>query len=262
MLYLMLISPFVNLLDYYKGQLLMSAVPFGRVETLKYHRLSANMRRIGVFGGTFDPVHYGHLVVAEEVCATLQLTEMVFVPAGQPPHKTKEAITAVKHRLAMLELAIASNPHFTISRVDLDRPGPSYTVDTLRLLREQWGEDTAIYFVIGRDILEELLSWYDPAGVLEQLTYLVAVRRPGYNESETYYDWLEARMPGIKQRLLIVDAPQFEISATDLRKRVAEGRPIKYQTPDSVESYIIQCDLYRQKLDRSEREEIHDTNAS
>ncbi len=256
------ISPFVNLPDYSRGQELGSAVPFGRIETLKYHRLSATMRRVGVFGGTFDPVHYGHLVVAEEVYATLHLAEMVFVPAGQPPHKTHEVITAAEHRLAMLELAIASNPHFTISRVDLDRPGPSYTADTLRLLRKQWGEETAIYFVIGGDSLEDLLSWHDSPGILEQLTHLVAVRRPGYNESEEYYDWLEARLPGIKQRLLVVEAPQFVISATDLRLRVAEGRPIKYQTPDSVESYIIQYGLYRQKLAGSKREEIHDTNAS
>jgi nicotinate-nucleotide adenylyltransferase len=240
----------------------ISTVPFEREETLKYHKVSTTMRRVGVLGGTFDPVHYGHLVVAEEVYATLQLAEMVFVPAGQPPHKTNAEITTAKHRLEMLELAIASNPHFTISRVDLDRPGPCYTVDTLRLLREQWGDKTAIYFVIGRDSLEELLSWHDPSGILEQLTHLVAVTRPGYSESEAYYDWLEARLPGIKQRLLLVDAPQFDISATDLRKRVAEGRPIKYQTPESVESYIIQYGLYRPKLDGSEWEELHDTNAT
>jgi nicotinate-nucleotide adenylyltransferase len=212
---------------------------------LKYHKLSVNRGHIGVLGGTFDPVHYGHLVVAEEVYATLQLTEMVFVPTGQPPHKTNEEITAAEHRLAMLELAIASNPHFAISRVDLDRPGPSYTVDTLRLLREQWGDTTTIYFVIGGDSLEDLLSWHDPSGILEQLTHLVVVRRPGYNESEAYYEWLEARLPGIKQRLLMVDAPQFDISATDLRTRVEQGQPIKYQTPESVESYIIQYGLYR-----------------
>jgi nicotinate-nucleotide adenylyltransferase len=228
---------------------------------LKYHGPTANIRRVGVLGGTFDPVHYGHLVIAEEVYATLQLAEVVFVPAGQPPHKPGAEITAAEHRLAMLELAIASNPHFTISRVDLDRPGPSYTVDTLRLLRKQWGEETAIYFVIGGDSLEELLNWHDPPGVLEQLTHLVAVRRPGYNESEEYYDWLEACLPGIKQRLLVVNAPQFDISATDLRLRVAEGRPIKYQTPESVEQYIVQYSLYRQKLDRSERDKAHDANA-
>ena len=186
----MLISPFANLQGYDRDQLLISAVPFGSIETLKYHKLSANMRRVGVFGGTFDPVHYGHLVVAEEVYATLHLTEMVFVPTGQPPHKTHAEITATEHRLEMLELAIASNPHFTVSRVDLDRPGPSYTADTLRLLRKQWGGNTAIYFIIGGDSLEELLSWHNPSDVLRQLTHLVAVRRPGYNESEDYYDCL------------------------------------------------------------------------
>jgi nicotinate-nucleotide adenylyltransferase len=229
---------------------------------LNYHRPLANMRHIGVLGGTFDPVHYGHLVIAEEVYATLKLAQMVFVPAGHPPHKTGEVITPAEHRLAMLELAIASNAHFTISRVDLDRPGPSYTVDTLRLLREQWGEQTAIYFVIGWDSLEELLTWYDAPGILQQLTYLVAVRRPGYEEAAEYQDGLESRLPGIKQRLLIVEAPQFEISATDLRSRVAEGRPIKYQTPESVEQYIVQYGLYRQKSVGSEREKAHDANSS
>src|SRR5438874_1582502 len=104
----------------------------------------ANTRRVGLLGGTFDPIHYGHLVIAEEVRVTLELAEMVFVPAARPPHKPGRPITAAHHRLAMLELALASNPHFTVSQVDLGRPGPSYTVETLRLLREQWGEDTAI----------------------------------------------------------------------------------------------------------------------
>src|SRR5258707_9911762 len=150
---------------------------------------------------------------------------MVLVPSGQPPHKLNEVITAAEHRLAMLELAIASNPHFSISRVDLDRPGPSYTVDTLRLLRKQWGEQTAIYFVIGWDSLEELLTWHDAAGVLQQLTHLVAVRRPGYNEAEEYRDWLEDRLPGIKQRLLVVGGPQLHISSSGLAVRCPKCQP-------------------------------------
>ena len=216
---------------------------------MDYYRPLPNMRRVGLMGGTFDPVHYAHLVVAEEAYAALDLAEMVFVPAGQPPHKPNRVITAARHRLAMLELAIAGNPHFSISLVDLDRPGPSYTVDTLRLLREQLGEQgeqTALYFVIGWDSLEDLLTWYDPAGILRQLSYLVAVRRPGYNEQEGYRDSLEARLPGIKQRLLVVPAPQFDISSTDLRLRVAENRPIKYQVPESVEQYIVKYKLYQQ----------------
>ena len=213
---------------------------------MEYYRPLPNMRRVGLMGGTFDPVHYGHLVVAEEVYSVLDLAEMLFVPVGQPPHKPNRVVTGAQHRLAMLELAIVGNPHFSISRVDLDRPGPSYSVETLRLLREQWGELTALYFVIGWDSLEDLLTWYDPAGILQQLSYLVAVRRPGYNEREGYRDSLEARLPGIKQRLLVVLAPQFDISSTDLRQRVAEKRPINYQVPESVEQYIKQYNLYRQ----------------
>ncbi len=212
---------------------------------MKNYRPLLKKRRVGLMGGTFDPIHYGHLVIAEEVRATLDLTEMVFVPAGQPPHKPGRAITAAEHRLAMLELAIASNPHFTISLIDLERAGPSYTVETLQLLHEQWGADTAIYFVIGWDSLEYLLTWHDPAGILEQLTYLVAVHRPGHTEVPGYLEALEARLPGIKQCLLTVPAPQLDISATDLRQRVAEERPIKYQTPEAVEQYIVQHSLYR-----------------
>jgi len=207
------------------------------------------MRHIGVIGGTFDPIHFGHLVIAEEVYATLKLAEMVFVPAGQPPHKPEQVVTPAQDRLAMLQLAIASNPHFTISMVDLERPGPSYTVETLRLLREQWGEQTAIYFVIGRDSLEDLLDWYNPVGILEQLDYLVAVKRPGYTEEKGYIERLEERLPGIRQRLIIMSAPQLEISATELRQRVAEGRPIKYQVPEVVEQYILQHGLYRSRGD-------------
>jgi nicotinate-nucleotide adenylyltransferase len=205
----------------------------------------ANLRHVGLLGGTFDPIHYGHLVIAEEVRTVLHLAEMVFVPAGHPPHKPGRIVTEAQHRLAMLELAIASNPHFTISLVDLERPGPSYTVETLQVLRQQWGAQTAIYFVIGGDSLEDLLAWYDPAGILKQLTALVAVQRPGYEEAAGYRDTLEARLPGIRQRLIMVQAPQLDISATDLRRRVAEGRPIKYQTPEAVERYIIEYGLYR-----------------
>jgi|SRR5579859_3929532 len=201
-------------------------------------------RRVGVLGGTFDPVHYGHLVIAEEVYAALDLAEMVFVPAGHPPHKP-ESVAAAHHRLAMLELAIANNPHFSISRVDLERPGPSYTVETLRLLRQQWGKQTALYFLIGWDSLEDFLTWRDPAGILEHVSYLVAVRRPGYAEESGYRASLEARLPGIMQRLLVVPAPQLEISSTALRERVAEGRPIKYQLPERVEQYIEQFGLYQ-----------------
>lgn len=196
-------------------------------------------------GGTFDPIHFGHLAVAEEVRFALKLAEMVFVPAGQPPHKQGVTVTPVHHRLSMLELALASNPRFRISTIDVERSGPSYTVDTLRLLHKQWGEETGLYFVIGWDSLEYLLTWHDPAGILAQLAALVAVQRPGYEDEPDYVERMEYRLPGLQQRLLVVPAPQLEISATDLRQRVAEGRPVKYQVPESVERYILDHKLYR-----------------
>lgn len=223
-----------------------------------YNRSRRDVQRFGLLGGTFDPIHYGHLVIAEEVRTALDLTEMVFVPTGQPPHKPGKIITEARHRLAMLELAIASNPYFTISTVDVERPGPSYTVDTLRLLREQWGEGTAIYFVIGWDSLEELPTWYNPEGILKQVTHLVAVHRPGHIEVSGYRDQLEERLPRLKQRLLTMPAPQLEISATDLRQRVAEGRSIKYQTAEAVEQYIIEHRLYGQGEKATQQ---HDTHA-
>ena len=224
-----------------------------------YNRSQRDVQRFGLLGGTFDPIHYGHLVIAEEVRTALDLTEMVFVPAGYPPHKPQKTISETRHRLAMVELAIASNPHFSISTVDVERPGTSYTVETLRLLREQWGEETEIYFVIGWDSLEELPTWYNPEGILEQVTHLVAVHRPGYIEVPGHRDQLEERLPGLKRRLLTMPAPQLEISATDLRQRVAEGRPIKYQTPEAVEQYIIEHRLYGQGEKATQR---HDTHAS
>ena len=185
-------------------------------------------------GGTFDPVHYGHLVIAEEVRATLHLSEVVFIPAGQPPHKTGHHITETHHRVAMLKLALASNPHFRISLMEIERTGPSYTVDTLRTLREQLGTDIDLCFIIGWDSLEELHTWYKASEILTFVTHLVAVRRPGYEEDSAYNKVLEQRLPGILQKLLVIPAPQLEISATDLRQRIAEDIAIKYHTPEAV----------------------------
>jgi nicotinate-nucleotide adenylyltransferase len=202
-------------------------------------------RHIGIIGGTFDPIHHAHLVVAEEMRTALSLAEMIFIPAGQPPHKLGRAHVASHHRLAMVERAIASNPHFSISRVEIDRQGPSYLVDTLRILHKQWGPMVDFSFVIGWDSLAEFPTWYNAPGILAQLTHLIAVRRPGYVEDSAYNKQLETRLPGLSQRLLVVPAPQLEISSTDLRKRVSEERPITYQVPEAVETYIHEHGLYR-----------------
>jgi nicotinate-nucleotide adenylyltransferase len=211
---------------------------------LENHKRLPRIRRMGLIGGTFDPIHYAHLAIAEEVRTALDLTEMAFIPAGQPPHKLGQNYTQSSHRLAMVQLAIASNPHFTFSRVEIDRQGPSYLVDTLRILHDQWGPDTQLFFVIGWDNLQEFHRWHKSADILAQLTSLVAVRRPSYEEHIGYNE-LETRLPGITQRLVVVSVPQLAISSTDLRQRVAEGRPIKYQTPEVIEDYIMEHGLYR-----------------
>jgi nicotinate-nucleotide adenylyltransferase len=226
--------------------------------------VAAQRRRIGVLGGTFDPVHYAHLALAEEVYHALKLARIVFVPAGQPPHKMGYRVTPVEQRVAMLEQAIAGNAHFEISLVDVRRAGPSYTVDTLRLLQAEQGADCELYFIIGGDSLRDLPDWYDPAGVIAQ-AMIVAVVRPGYEETERSRSALFARLPGLEQRLLTVEGPRMELSSTELRQRVATGRPIKYQTPEAVESYILQHGLYRQQAHEERRgwkeKDAHATNA-
>lgn len=194
--------------------------------------------RIGVLGGTFDPIHYGHLAAAEEARAKLSLREVIFVVAGLPPHKLDEEITPAEDRYAMVELAIASNPHFSLSRIDIDRPGPSYTVDTIALLRQQrTGE---ICFIMGMDALMEIDTWHQPQRLI-QLCRLVAVERPDFVPD---LGRLEAAVPGIAARTEIIEMPQLEISSTDLQRRVREGLPIKYQLPPQVEEYIYQHRLY------------------
>src|SRR5579883_2003534 len=214
--------------------------------------------RIGILGGTFDPVHYAHLAIAEEVYCALHLTRVLFVPAGQPPHKLGEPITPAEHRVAMLELAIRPNPHFSLSLVDIERDGPSYTVDTLRLLRNELGADADLYFVIGGDSLRDLPTWYDPAGILEQAT-IVALMRPGYAEVAAERAMLFARLPALEQRLIVLEGPRLDLSSTELRRRVATGRPIKYQTPDEVEDYIRRHRLY-QKIE-GRQEDAHAAHA-
>lgn len=198
------------------------------------------MKKMGIMGGTFDPVHYGHLAAAEEAWAKLSLDQVVFVVANVPPHKIGEEITSAKHRYAMVELALASNPHFSISRVDLDRPGPSYSVDTVRLLKQEWGPDSEIFFIIGMDSLMEIDTWHEPEQLI-RLCWLVAVERPGFQPD---LKALEAKVPGITARTVMIDMPAVDISSSDLRHRVREGLPIKYQVPPEVEEYIYSHGLY------------------
>ena len=196
--------------------------------------------RVGVLGGTFDPIHLGHLVAAEEVRAQLRLDRVVFVPAGLPPHKLTEHVSSVAHRLAMVKLAIASNPYFTVSRVDIDRFGPCYTVDTIELLRDEWGGDVELYFILGSDSLADIPTWHQP-GRLIRLCRLAVMERPGYRVD---VEELERLLPGITSRIRFINSPQLDISSTDIQRRVRQGLPIKYQVPEAVEDYIYKHELY------------------
>lgn len=197
--------------------------------------------RVGVLGGTFDPIHIGHLVIAEEARVELELERVVFVPARLPPHKLDHIVSPAEHRLAMVELAIASNPHFTVSRVDIDRSGPSYTVDTIELLRSEWGPSVEIYFIMGSDSLLDILTWHNPRQLI-RLCHFAVVGRPGYQVDP---DELDTLLPGLASRVRILNVPELAISSTDIQRRVRKGLSIKYQVPEAVEDYIYRHLLYQ-----------------
>jgi nicotinate-nucleotide adenylyltransferase len=204
--------------------------------------MKASVRRLGVLGGSFDPVHMAHLLVAETVREALSLDLVLFVPTGVQPLKQGRPVAPAEHRLKMLELALRDNPCFDISRVDVDREGPSYTVDTVRQLREEWGGETLqMWFIVGADSLASFPRWLDPAGILSQVR-LAVVRRPGVSVDTAV---MEQQLPGVAASLDWVDAPLMAISATGIRQRVAAGRSIRYRVPDAVREYIEAHDLYR-----------------
>ncbi len=198
------------------------------------------MTRIGVLGGTFDPIHYGHLVIAEDARVYLHLEKVLFVPARQPPHKPKVTYSALEHRVRMTELAIADDPHFALSLIETERPGPSYTVDTLRQLHAELGPDAELYFVMGMDLLADILTWHKPAELVN-LCRIVVAERAGYHIDLSA---LEEGLPGLLERLELIDTPELSISSHDLQQRVRRGLSIRYQLPPDVEKYIYDHRLY------------------
>jgi nicotinate-nucleotide adenylyltransferase len=192
-------------------------------------------RRIGIMGGTFDPIHNGHLVAASEVADRFSLDEVVFVPTGHPWQKGEVAVSPAEDRYLMTVIATASNPRFHVSRVDIDREGPTYTIDTLRDLREVYGSDADLYFITGADALEKILSWKD-ADQIFSLAHFVGVTRPGFELSD-------AHLPA--DTVSLVQVPAMAISSTDCRARVADGKPVWYLVPDGVVQYIAKRHLYR-----------------
>ena len=196
---------------------------------------------IGVLGGTFDPVHMGHLIVAEETKGRLNLAEVLFVPAGQPWLKANNFISPAEHRIQMVRLAIADEPSFKLSTMEIERAGPSYTVDTIAQLKAQLGTGDKLFFILGWDILIQLPQWHEPSRLV-RMCRLVPVPRVGYPSPD--FDSVEAAVPGLSQSLIILDTPQIEISSSEIRDRVARGLSIHHLVPEPVETYIKQHRLY------------------
>jgi nicotinate-nucleotide adenylyltransferase len=200
---------------------------------------------IGVFGGTFDPIHVAHLAVAQEAVEALGLERVVFVPAGQPPHKPGQPITPAAHRLAMVQLAIVGNGRFVVDRLELDRDGPSYTVDTLEALGAVGEPDAPprdLILILSAEAFLDLPTWNEPRRVLE-LARVAVAPRDGYPGAGRAF--VEEHFPGQVDRVVFLDGPRLRLSATELRERAAAGRSLRYLVPDAVAAYIDDHALYR-----------------
>ena len=199
------------------------------------------MESIGIFGGTFDPPHIAHLILAAEALAQLGLDLVLWVLTPDPPHKKDQSITPLKHRLAMLRLAIADDPHFELSRVELDRPGPHYALDTVGILTRQYPQDTLVY-LMGGDSLRDLPTWHRPMDFVAACRLIGVMRRPG---DTLDLSALEARLPGLSSKVRFVESPLLDIASRDIRRRIGEGLPFRYFLPPAVYNYIMSNGLYR-----------------
>jgi nicotinate-nucleotide adenylyltransferase len=201
---------------------------------------SSLLTRIGILGGTFDPPHFGHLTMAEAALAQLQLDQVFFAPVGVQPLKPDRPSAAPEHRAHMVEIAIADHPQFALSRVDLDRPGPHYTIDLLTLIQQQF-PDAALWFIMGEDSLSDLPRWRDPARLI-QLARLAVLRRPGYEP-----DWaaLDRVLPDLRAHVDWIAHDEIAISASDIRQRVRRGLPLAALVPPEVIEFIVAHQLYR-----------------
>ncbi len=198
--------------------------------------------RVGLMGGTMDPVHLGHLLIAEEARLSLELEEVIFIPTGQPWMKSEIAVASGHHRLNMVRLAIASNPFFRASGIEVDRAGPSYTVDTLEEMKGQDHRDDDLYFILGVDLLEDLHRWKSPGRILELCTLVVAPRA-GYDGREAAK--VDSLSPGASSNVVFLDGPAVGVSATEIRRRAAMRCSIRYMVPEAVEEYLERYGLYR-----------------
>lgn len=198
-------------------------------------------KRIGIMGGTFDPIHYGHLVTAEGARGEYSLDHVLFLPSGIPSHKNPQQVTDPDHRYLMTVLATLTNPHFGASRIDIDREGVTYTIDTLTDLQQIYGVETELFFITGADVIMNIMTWKDTKKML-QLADFIAATRPGFKfESDKMKEWFAQQ----DKRLHQLQVPAMAISSTDIRQRVMDGKSIRYLVPETVESYIRKNKLYK-----------------
>ena len=198
------------------------------------YSLDPRTKRLGIMGGTFDPIHNGHLVAASEVAHRFNLDQVLFVPTGQPWQKEQHNVTDAEHRYLMTVIATAADARFEVSRVDIERPGPTFTVDTLKDLRLQFGAELELFFITGADALSKILTWRDHEAVVE-MAHLIGVTRPGH----------KLQNPGLPSEVItLMEIPALAISSTDVRARVAKSEPIRYIVPDGVSFYIKKHRLY------------------
>ena len=197
--------------------------------------------RVGLFGGTFDPPHLGHLILASEAHSQLELTRLLWTVTPDPPHKQDQTITPLEHRLAMVKLAIQQEPSFELSDIELTRPGPHYTIDTIKLLAQQ-NPGAEIVPILGGDSLNDLPTWHQPKEILYAAHWVGVMRRPG---EETDLRTLERELPGISSKIHYVDAPLLEIASREIRNRVATGKPFRYYLPQPVFEYVERHHLYQ-----------------
>jgi nicotinate-nucleotide adenylyltransferase len=198
--------------------------------------------KIGIMGGTFDPIHIGHLIVAEQVLSSLELEKVIFIPAGEPWMKADRKITAAQNRVEMVRLAIASNPFFELSTIEIEHPGWTYTVDTLEQLSKDLDNEARLFLLIGWDGLKNMPQWKAPYRI-SKIATLVTFPRPGVSEPDISV--LEESMPALSERMVKLDGPFIGISSTDIRERLLAGKSVRYLVPPEVDRYIVDQELYR-----------------
>ncbi len=203
-------------------------------------------KKIGIMGGTFNPIHNGHLVTAQEALNQFCLNEVIFIPAGDPPHKVEKHLADAEDRYLMTVIATSSNSSFFVSRIEIDRKGKSYTIDTVKELRKTYGMDSELFFITGADAILEILSWKDTDEIVT-LTKFIAATRPGYDLSKIkdLRSTLFASEEGVNDKIFIMEIPALAISSTNIRERIKDCRPINYLVPEGVSNYILKHGLYK-----------------